>query len=161
MTSSAAQILGKFAAELKFSDIPKQVVERAKDCIIDTVAAARFGTGFPWSRMVVEYARRYGNGGCATIIGTSHRVHAPYAALANGVHIHAFEQDNAHYPSVGAHGGATVLPGVLGACEESQCDGKTAITAFVAGCEVMFRIGAASHHSPEKLGFHAPGLTGA
>lgn len=157
---TSAQVLGKFAAELKFTDIPVAVVERAKDCIIDTVAAARFGAQFPWSRMVVDYAIRYGGGPCS-IIGTDARVHAPYAALANGVHIHAFEQDNGHYPSVGAHGGATVLPAVLAACEETNGDGKTAITAFVAGCEVMFRIGAASHHSPEKLGFHAPGLTGA
>ena len=34
------------------------------------------------------------------------------------------------------------------------------LLAFVAGCEAMFRIGAASLHSSEKLGFHAPGLTG-
>ena len=161
MADTATQILGKFAAELKFDDIPAAVVERAKDCIIDTVAAARFGAQFPWSRMVVDYAQRYGSGGPCSIIGTDARVHAPYAALANGVHVHAFEQDNAHYPSVGAHGGATEMSAVLAACEESNADGKTAITAFVAGCEVMFRIGAASHHTPEKLGFHAPGLTGA
>jgi 2-methylcitrate dehydratase PrpD len=34
------------------------------------------------------------------------------------------------------------------------------LLAFIAGCEVMFRIGAASKHSSEGLGFHAPGLTG-
>lgn len=161
MAKTAAQTLGQFAAELAFTDIPSPVVERAKDCIIDTVAAARFGAQFPWSRMVVDYATRYGSGGPCSIIGTDVRVHAPCAALANGVHIHAFEQDGGHYPSVGAHGGASVLPAVLATCEETNSDGKTAITAFVAGCEVMFRIGAASHHSPEKLGFHAPGLTGA
>ena len=160
MTATAAQILGKFAAELKFSDLPKNVVERAKDCIIDTIAVARFGARFPWSRMAVDYALRYGSGGPCSIIGTDARVHAPYAALANGLQVHAFEQDNVHYPSVGAHGGATVLPAVLAACEESGGDGKTAITALVAGCEVMFRIGAASRHTPEKLGFHAPALPG-
>ena len=38
---SASQVLGKFAADLRFDDIPAAVVERAKDCIIDTVAAGR------------------------------------------------------------------------------------------------------------------------
>lgn len=33
-------------------------------------------------------------------------------------------------------------------------------TAFGAATEVMFRIGAATKHSSEGLGFHAPGLTG-
>jgi 2-methylcitrate dehydratase PrpD len=161
MAETAAQILGAFAAGLKYEDIPSAVVERAKDCIIDSVACARFGAQFPWSRMVVDYARRYGSGGPCTIMGTDVRVHAPYAALVNGVHTHAFEQDGAHYPSVGAHGGATVWPAVLATCEETGADGKTAVTAFVAGCEVMFRIGAASRHTPEKLGFHAPGLSAA
>src|SRR5687768_13924284 len=34
----------------------RNVVERAKDCIIDTVAVATFGARFPWSRMVADYA---------------------------------------------------------------------------------------------------------
>ena len=43
----------------------------------------------------------------------------------------------------------------------SDGGGKTAIAAFVAGCEVLFRVAMASHHSktsPEKLGFHAPSV---
>jgi 2-methylcitrate dehydratase PrpD len=34
------------------------------------------------------------------------------------------------------------------------------ITAIVAGVEVLHRIGAATLHSPESIGFHAPGMTG-
>ena len=158
---TAAQVLGKFAAELEFEGIPPAVVGRTRDCIIDTVAVATFGAQFPWSRMVTDYARRYGSGGPCTVIGSPElRVHAPYAALANGVLAHAFEQDSLRDPGVGAHPGATLVPALLAACEETKSDGKTALTAFVAGCEVMFRIGMASHHSPEKIGFHAPGLTG-
>lgn len=158
---TSSQILGRFAAELAFADIPPAVVERAKGCIIDTVAAATFGAQFPWSRMAADYARRYGSGGACSIIGSpGSRVHAPYAALANGVHAHAFELDGGGDSGVGAHPGATLLPALLAACEETNADGKTAITAFVAGCEVMFRVGAASNQSTEKQGFHAPGLTG-
>lgn len=158
---TSAQVLAKFAAELTFSDIPPSVVKRAKDSIIDSVAAATFGVQFPWSRMIVEYARRYGAGGPCSIIGVADaRVHAPYSALANGALITAFEQDSGRYPFAGAHAGPTLLPAVLAACQETAADGKTAITAFVAGCEVMYRIALASHHSPEKLGFHEPALTG-
>jgi 2-methylcitrate dehydratase PrpD len=38
--------------------------------------------------------------------------------------------------------------------------GKDVILAFVAGCEVLCRIGDATRHSAESRGFHAPGLTG-
>ncbi|HSQ04170.1 MAG TPA: MmgE/PrpD family protein [Burkholderiales bacterium] len=158
--TTPAQVLGKFSADLRFSDIPPAAVERAKDCIIDTVGDATYGARMPWSRMVVNYATRYGSGGPCSIFGFEQRVHAPYAALANGVLAHAYEQDSVRDPGVGAHPGAALLPAVLAAAEETRCDGKKAITAFVAGCEVMFRIAHATHHSPEKLGFHAPGLSG-
>ncbi len=158
---TASQTLGKFAADLAFTDLPDAVVQRAKNCIIDAVAIAAFGAQFPWSRTAADYARRYGSGGPCTLIGYPDvRVHAPYAALVNGLCTHAFEQDAGRFPPAGAHAEATVLPAVFAACEEVGADGKTAIAAFVAGCEVMYRIALASHHSPEKLGFHSPGLTG-
>ncbi len=159
--TTAAEVLGKFAAELDYADIPGAVVERARYCIIDAVGVATFGSQFPWSRMVAEYAGRYGSGGpCSVIAIPGMRVHAPYAALANGVFTHAFEQDSLRDPGAGAHPGATLLPPLLAVCEEAKVDGKTAMAAFVAANEVMMRIALASHHSPEKVGFHAPGLTG-
>jgi 2-methylcitrate dehydratase PrpD len=162
--STAAEILAKYATELTFSDIPSHVIERAKDCIINTVGISAFGAQMPWSRMMAEYARSNGNGGPCSLIGIPDaRVHPPYAALANGLFAHAFELDNATEPSIGAHPGATIVPAVLAACEETGADGKTAITAFVAACEVLCRIAVAAHHSRtpiESVGFHAPGVTG-
>ncbi|MGZ8228699.1 MAG: MmgE/PrpD family protein [Burkholderiales bacterium] len=159
--TTAAQALAQFAAGLRYEDIPPEVVARARDTIIDTVGVCTFGARMPWSQMVAAYARRYGTGGPCMLIGVPDvRVQAPFAALSNGVFGHAFEQDSLRDPGVGGHPGATLLPAVLAACEERNADGKAALTAFVAGVEVMFRIGLASHHTPEKIGFHAPGLTG-
>ena len=159
--TTAAQTLAQFAADLKFTDIPEDVVTRGRDCIIDTIAAATYGAQFPWSQLVIDYAQRYGAGGPCSIFGMPGvKVHAPYAALANGALGHAFEQDSVRDPGAGSHPGATVLPALLAACEENPVDGKTALTAYVAAVEVMFRIAVASHHSPEHVGFHSPGLTG-
>ena len=159
--ATASQTLAQFAADLKFADIPEDVVARGRDCIIDTIAAATYGAQFPWSQLVIDYAQRYGAGGPCSIFGMPGvKVHAPYAALANGALGHAFEQDSVRDPGAGSHPGATVLPALLAACEENPVDGKTALTAYVAAVEVMFRIAVASHHSPEHVGFHSPGLTG-
>ncbi len=161
---TAAQALAKFSAELKFSDIPTNIVECAKDCIINTVSISTFGAQMPWSRMVTEYVRKNAGGGPCSLLGVPDaKVHAPYAALANGVFAHAFELDGATEPSIGAHPGGSLVPAILAACEQTKADGKTAITAFVAGSEVLYRIAAASHYSKspiESLGFHAPGITG-
>jgi len=53
-----------------------------------------------------------------------------------------------------------VLTGALAAAEEAKVSGKDLITAFVAGLECMFRFALAAKSSSEKLGFHAPGITG-
>jgi 2-methylcitrate dehydratase PrpD len=159
--STAAETLAAFAAGLKYEDLPQSVVQRARDCITDTVGVCTFGAALPWSRMVAAHAKRYGSGGPCSVMGFPDlRLHAPYAALANGVLGHAFEQDSLRDPGVGAHPGAAIVPAILAVCEERGIDGRTAITAFVAGVEIMFRIGLASHHTPEKIGFHGPGLTG-
>src|SRR4029077_1897879 len=99
--STAAQTLGKFAAELDVRDVPPAVLDRAKDCIIDTIAVATFGAHLPWSRIAAEFARRYGGNGPCSLIGAPEvRLQAPYAALANGVAAHAFEQDCTFDPGV-------------------------------------------------------------
>ena len=159
--NTAAQTLAAFAAGLKLADIPAPVRERAKDCIIDTVGVATFGARFPWSRMLVEHAKMYGAGGKSSVLGfPGLKLNAPYAALANGGLTHANEQDSLRQPGSGVHAGACIVPAVLAAAEETGASGEKALTAFIAATEVMFRIGLASHHSSEKLGFHAPGLTG-
>ena len=153
--------LAEYAAALRYPDLPAEVVQQAKECIIDTVAAGICGSALPWSRIVVEYAERTGPGGNCRILGqTGPAVQAPAAALANGALAHAFELDSLTRPGAGAHPGATVLPPALAIAQERGADGRSLIAAFVAGNEVMIRIGRATGHTNEARGFHAPGTTG-
>ena len=153
--------LAEFGAALRYEDLPASVVQQAKDCIIDTVAAGICGSALPWSRIVIDYAERTGPGGKCRILGRGGRsVQAPAAALANGALAHAFELDSLTRPGAGAHPGATVLPPALAIAQERGADGRALIAAFVAGNEVMIRIGRATGHTNEARGFHAPGTTG-
>jgi 2-methylcitrate dehydratase PrpD len=152
--------LAEYAAALRYEDLPAPVVQQAKECIIDTVAAAICGSSLPWSRIVIDYAERTGPGGKSHILGRGSAVQAPAAALANGALAHAFELDSLTRPGAGAHPGATVLPPALAVAQERGADGRALITAFVAGNEVMIRIGRATGHTNEARGFHAPGTTG-
>ncbi|OGA52232.1 MAG: hypothetical protein A3G24_13740 [Betaproteobacteria bacterium RIFCSPLOWO2_12_FULL_62_13] len=68
--------------------------------------------------------------------------------------------DSLMQPSVGAHPGASLTPPALAVAQEVGASGREFLTAFLAGSEVMQRIGDASLQSSEKLGFHAPGVTG-
>jgi 2-methylcitrate dehydratase PrpD len=152
--------LAAYAAGLRYEDLPAEVVRCAKDCIIDTAAAAVCGSALPWSRIVIDYAQRTGPGGQSRILGHGVAVQAPAAALANGALSHAFELDALTRPGAGAHPGATVLPPALAVAQQAEAAGRALIAAFVAGNEVMIRIGRATGHSNEARGFHAPGTTG-
>src|SRR5882672_8295814 len=152
--------LARYAAGLRYEDLPAEVVACARNAIIDTIAACICGADLPWSRIVIDYAERTGPGGTSRILGRGSAVQAPAAALANGALAHAFELDSLTRPGAGAHPGATVLPPALAIAQERGADGRALIAAFVAGYEVMIRIGRATGHTNEARGFHAPGTTG-
>ena len=159
-TAGATVALAEYAAALRYEDLPAEVVACAKNVIADTVAACICGSALPWSRIVIDYAERTGPGGSSRILGRGSAVQAPAAALANGALAHAFELDSLTRPGAGAHPGATVLPPALAVAQQAGVDGKALISAFVAGNEVMIRIGRATGHTNEARGFHAPGTTG-
>jgi 2-methylcitrate dehydratase PrpD len=152
--------LARYAAGLRYEDLPGEVVAKAKDIIADTVAACICGADMPWSRIVIDYAERTGPGGNSKILGRGTSVQAPAAALANGALAHSFELDSLTRPGAGAHPGATVLPPALAIAQQVGASGKQLIAAIVAGNEVMIRIGRATGHTNEARGFHAPGTTG-
>jgi 2-methylcitrate dehydratase PrpD len=152
--------LARYAAGLRYEDLPAAVVAKAKDIIADTVAACICGADMKWSRIVIDYAERTGPGGNSKILGRGTSVQAPAAALANGALAHAFELDSLTRPGAGAHPGATVLPPALAVAQQVGASGKALIAAVVAGNEVMIRIGRATGHTNEARGFHAPGTTG-
>jgi 2-methylcitrate dehydratase PrpD len=160
MKIGATQRLARFALDLSHRQIPPEVIERAKDCILDTIAVSLYGATKPWSRSVIELIRDGGINGRSTVFGEGWKARAAQATLANGVMAHAFELDNVRQPGAGVHPGATAFLPALAVAEETNADGRALLGAFVAGCEVMSRIGVAAGNSLERRGFHAPGLTG-
>src|SRR6202790_3654890 len=110
--------------------------------------------------MIIAQVRRMGTVGNCAILGTGARVCAPAAALAHGAMAHAFEQDNLTFPDSGAHPGASLVSSGLAVAQEGGMNGRDLLTAFVAGAEVMIRIGRATKRTNEARGFHAPGTLG-
>jgi 2-methylcitrate dehydratase PrpD len=160
VANGATRLLARYGVNLRYRDIPPEVISRAKDCLLDIITVALYGSTKPWSRTVVQFVKDQGLSGRSTVLGESQAAPAHLAALANGTMAHAFELDNVRQPGAGVHPGATAFLPALAVAEAERADGKAFLTAFVAACEVMGRIGVAAGNSLEKRGFHAPGLTG-
>jgi 2-methylcitrate dehydratase PrpD len=153
--------LAEYASKFQFEHIPADVLQSVKNGIADTFAAMTFGADMPWSRMISAYARTNSPNGKSRILGPAGPlVHPPAAALCNGAFAHAFEMDNLTKPNSGSHPGATIFAATLALGQDRGFAGRDLLTAFVAGSEVMIRVGQATTHSNEKHGYHAPGTTG-
>jgi 2-methylcitrate dehydratase PrpD len=157
---NATQRLAQYAVQLRYGQIPGEVIERAKACILDILAVSLYGSTKPWSRSVVSFVRAARAAGRSTVLGKRWKTNAAQATLANGAMAHAFELDNVRQPGAGVHPGATAFLPALAMAEATRADGKALLTAFVAACEVVSRVGVAAGNSLERRGFHAPALTG-
>jgi 2-methylcitrate dehydratase PrpD len=157
---SAADRLATYAAGLDYADLQAPIVAAAKICLIDAAACSIFGADLPWSRTIAGVIAASGSAGACAVPGFDHRLDPRQAALALGAFAHAFELDSLRKPGAGAHPGATVALPAFAVAQAERRSGRDLVTAIVAGCEVSFRIGAATLHTPELEGFHAPGIVG-
>ena len=143
-------------------DLPASVVERARVCLADAVGCAAFGARFPWSQMVLDYAKATGSGGPCRLPGMPGVTPACAPGRTGARHLQprlrARQPAQSQRRRASRRDRRAAGPGDGAGAAASS--GKALLTAIVAGTEVMGRIGVATLHSPEARGFHAPGIAG-
>jgi 2-methylcitrate dehydratase PrpD len=141
MSKASALPLAEYAQSTSFDAIPENVVDRAKQIILDELASATFGRSRPAGALAVRYVTGLGGPSQSRVLGTALRAPAPLAALANGMAGHADEIDGTHV--VGGHPGATLVHGALAMAERRHASGRELINAVVLGYDVGVRLIAA------------------
>ncbi len=155
----AAQI-ADWAAGLRFTNIPEAVLADEKWRVLDILGVALAASTLPASAPVRAAALRMGAGEESRMWGYGDRTTAATAAMVNGSLAHALDYDDTHNESVVHISGPVVTTGLtLG--EALGSDGKTALTAMVAGAELGCRIGRVAPGAFHRRGFHATGVMGA
>ncbi len=147
--------LARFVSELKFDNLPKNVVARAKDLVLDQVGIMIACATLPWSKIIYDYVRDWGD--CkeeSTVAYYGHKTKVENAVFANSSFGHGFEIDD-HYLPGESHPGCIVVPSSLAMGEREHASGKDVLAAVVAGYEVMGRINRAITPSCSDRGFHA------
>ena len=114
MDKLSAYIAGALTTEL-----PPEVIEKAKLHILDTIAAIISGSRLLPGIKAVEYARTQGGAPEALVLGSDLLTNVVTAALANGMAAHADETDNSHKASR-SHPGCGVLPAALALARTEQ-----------------------------------------
>jgi 2-methylcitrate dehydratase PrpD len=150
----------KFAnntANLKFEDIPKEVVNKAKlilrDGLGNQIAASAIGE--PAIRMV-ELVREWGGAPQATVVGFGFKAPLPNVAMCNAMMGHGVELDDAHGSGL-IKAGSVLVPTAMAIAEYKKVSGKEVITSLIAGYEIAIRIAKAINPGHRQRGYHTTG----
>jgi 2-methylcitrate dehydratase PrpD len=160
MTTTFAQTLAGFCAGLGPDDIPHEVRDNGALRVLDTVGCALAGSQAAFAPSVLGLAGRWGGGAPCTVVGSSLRASPPLAALVNGCLGHGLDFDDTHAPSI-THASAVLVPVILALGEAERLDGRTALSALIAGYEAIARIGMAAPGQFHERGWHATAVCGA
>ena len=162
-TPHLSKALATFAAELKISDIPEEVIARTEDLLVDWFGSAIAGKGARPVETITQFAQNMGgfnaaNPGSAEIL-ISRKNSSPFlAALANAAASHVAEQDDVHNGSV-FHPATVVFPAALATAQTIGASGEDLLVAAVVGYEVGIRVGEFLGRSHYKT-FHTTGTAG-
>ncbi len=151
--------IARRAAALGWSDLPDDLVERTKQCLIDWFAVTVAGAQEELTEILVQEALEDGARGRASLVGRSETVLPSTAALVNGAASHALDYDDVNF-SMGGHPTVTVVPALLALGEQTRASGRLFVESFVAGYETSGRVGRFVAPTHYQKGFHVTGTVG-
>lgn len=153
-------LLASFASKLRHEDLPRQVVNHATLCILDTIGCGLFGSTLPWGHIMAKFAENQGGVPEAVVWGHGIRVPSANAALVNGTMVHGFELDDLHKAGI-VHPGSVAVTSALAMVERKKnVSGADWLTAVVAGYEAASRVGMSVGVSHLVRGHHPTGTCG-
>lgn len=161
--------VAEFVVGTRHADLPPDVIELGKKSILDGFGLALAGSVSAMGPLVRRYLQSLGSGGTgASIIGTATRCHPRFAALANGVSIHADDFDDTQLAAARdriygllTHPTVPVLPPAFALCEAGRRSGRDLMLAYHLGVEVECKIAEAIAPRHYDDGFHTTGTIGA
>jgi 2-methylcitrate dehydratase PrpD len=162
------QEVSAFIVRRTFHDLPGESTRIAKRCLIDGLGVALAGSTDRSSVLLRGYLEGLGGKPEASLLGSSLKLPAPSAALANGTSGHAHDFDDtqlSHSPDrisgLLTHPTTPVLAACLSVGEARGISGKEFLTAFLLGFEVECKIAEAINPIHYKKGYHTTGTIGA
>ena len=154
-----------FIGSANLRQMPANVVNEGKRCLIDNVGVLLAGSTAEGSRILREYAQKSNGTKEATVLGRSPvMVSAAHAALANAGSAHALDYDDTQLSTTPdrtfgllTHPTVSVLPPVFALCELSRRSGRDLMLAYHVGVEVECKIAEAISPRHYDDGFHTTG----
>jgi 2-methylcitrate dehydratase PrpD len=167
-TPGLTAYVGKFVTTTTYEQIPQEVVELGKKSILDGLGLALAGSRADTGAISRKYVEQIGAcNGRATIVGSAQKTSPRFAALVNGISIHADDFDDTQLAAAKdrvygllMHPTVPVLPAIFALAEQRAVSGKEWMLAYHLGAEVECKIAEAIAPRHYQDGFHTTGTCG-
>jgi 2-methylcitrate dehydratase PrpD len=166
-TPGLTQYIGQFVLQTKYENIPAEVIELGKKSILDGFGLALAGSRAESGPISRKYIEQCGANPQATVIGTAMKTSPRFAALLNGISIHADDFDDTQLAAAKdrvygllIHPTVPVLPAIFALAEQRPVSGKDWLLAYQIGAEVECKIAEAISPRHYEDGFHTSGTCG-
>ena len=138
---------------IDWANLPDDVREIARQCVLDWIGVTLAASSDPLPRLLMKEAIADGGKPLATIVGHSLRVTPLQAALINGTASHVLDYDDGNITMI-VHASAAILPGLLALGEMRGANGTELVAAFIAGYEMGCRVGLLVQPGHYARGYH-------
>ena len=159
MAMEVTQALAKFAASLRYDDLPPRGRDHCKKLLLDALACAVAGRLGEETGQVAAFASALAQGRESSVIG-GEPLSLAGATLLNAYLVTAVTMCDVYRPTL-THITPEVMPPALAIAERDGLSGRALLTAIAAGCEVTTRIGLGLDYPKFRArGWHGPGVIG-
>ncbi|MER2109166.1 MAG: MmgE/PrpD family protein [Solibacillus sp.] len=131
--------LAEYIVGVRYKDVPLEVIEFAKLCIVDYYASLLKGKDAMPVQMMEDVMRLLGGEEQATS-ATGWKSSVTNISFVNGGASHVIELDDIHKASI-VHAATVIMPAAIAVAEWKNLSGKALLEAIIVGYEVAFRVG--------------------
>jgi 2-methylcitrate dehydratase PrpD len=152
-----ARQLADWVSDLRFNDLPPDVVEATKLRLLDVLGLALAGGGTRLGHSIRAGAVAVSPPGPCRILGSGERIGLATAAFANASLAQALEFDDTHNESI-VHMSSPSASAALSLSETRRVSGRDLILAIALSNEIACRAGVVASGQFHRRGFHPTGL---
>lgn len=159
MVDSLTRTFSRFARNLRFEQLPEEVVDKMKASLLHALIVSLIGANTEHGKNAIELIKReepQKTG--ATILSDGSKSTRSGAAFANSKLMHATNQSDSYRMLL--HPGPCVISSALASAELQNSSGKDLIIAMVAAYEIQARIGSDFIPSTQARGFRSSAVYG-
>ncbi len=132
--------------------IDHHINEVVRLALIDTLGCIFIGAKEAVTQHTLKTVSVWGEGN-VPVFGTTNSLPPPWAAVVNGVAAHCLDLDDWEIPG-NSHPSAVIFPALLAVVHQQQNSGAELVQAYVAGFEVIARLGEAMNFEHYDKGWH-------